>query len=237
MRLCASKRLTPHLFMKKTIVSQLAALCAAAILGAPHAFAATTQTFGAGSAVSTVDLSANFNSIVNDTDLTNYTEGGLSITLPGFAYESFDPFAGAGNGTPFFYASGGSNGNWLTIETNTMAEMNGVEFQDGNGWYGSGGTVLYWQTLNGGNVVSSGDVEVAPGLVVGFSDPNGFDELQVSQEDGFLGSPPGYDAIAIDNLNVQTGGVQNVPESGEYMTLCLALACAGLLYYRRQAVA
>jgi hypothetical protein len=226
----------------KFFLPSLAASAVVGLLAAPLAQATTTQTVGAGSAVSSVDDSANFNSFT-DTNLADYTEGGLNVTTVGIEYDTFDPFNGAGDGSGFYYPAGGTNGNWVTIETTDSSEMSGVEFLYGNGWptdvsvptFGLDSAVLYWQTLNGGVVDSFGSVVLDVGTVVGFSDPAGFDELQVSSNDG-LGHPvpPGYNAIALDNLEVQLAPPAPVGDSDRGLTLCLGLVFVGLgLRFRR----
>jgi hypothetical protein len=187
----------------------LAGLCLAAAVSAR---AGTVQTVGAGSAVATVDLSDDFNSFAN-TDLSVYSADGLSVTTPGFEYDTnLDPFGGAGDRSGFYYPGGGAAG-WTTIETDDQSLMSGVEFLYGNGWqngsydglntvFGSDTAVLYWQTLDGNTVESCGSVVLDVGTVVGFSDPAGFEELQVSAAAG-PESPPGENALALDDLNVQ----------------------------------
>jgi hypothetical protein len=224
--------------------------CAAAgavwLLGGSLALATTTQTVGSGSAVSAADYAADFNAFT-DTNLSNYTEDGLSVTTVGFDYYTFDPFGGAGDGSSFFYPAGATNGNWVTIETTDLAPIGGVEFLYGNGWtnglfdsagnylFGLDTAVLYWQTLNGGVVDSSGSVVLDVGTVVGFSDPTGFDELQVSATRG-PGATPGVNALALDNLVVQLAPPPAVADGGGCeLTFALGAVLAGLaLWHHRR---
>jgi len=221
--------------------SLIVAAGAIGLLDGPFARATTTQTVGAGSAVSSADDSANFNTFT-DSDLSVYTEDGLSVSTVGLEYDSFNPFNGAGDRSGFYYPGGGTSGNWVTIETTDLSEMSGVEFLYGNGWpvdvsvptFGVDSAVLYWQTLNGGVVDASGSVVLDVGTIVGFSNPAGFDELQVSSNDG-EGSPipPGYNAIALDNLEVQLAPPATVADSDTGLTLGLGLIFAGWGFGRK----
>ena len=70
-------------------------------------------------------------------------------------------------------------------------------------------------------MVSSGQTVLNRGTILGFSDPNGFDQLLASAS--LANSPIITDAIAIDNLKVQ---LVPVPEP---TTATLALLGAGVL--------
>jgi hypothetical protein len=211
------------------------------LAAAVSAQAGTVQTVGAGSAVATVDLSDDFNSFPNS-DLSVYTADGLSVTTAGFEWDTnLEPFGGAGDGSGFYYPGNGAAG-WTTIETDDQSLMSGVEFLYGNGWlngsyeglntvFGSDTAVLYWQTLDGNTVESSGSVVLPVGTVVGFSDPAGFEELQVSATAG-PECPPGENALALDNLVVQLAPPP-VPDLGGGGFFELGIV-AGLFYWCRR---
>ena len=103
------------------------------LVAATDAQADTMLTTGSGSAVSSTDLSATFDSInTNGIDLSAYSEGGLNVTVPDSSYVGFD-FFGTGNTTELHYGSGG-NDSFVTI-TGTSGEIfSGVEFLYGAGW-------------------------------------------------------------------------------------------------------
>jgi hypothetical protein len=183
--------------------------------------AATTFSVGAGSSVTSVDRSANFNSIVTGTDLSNYSEGGLSITTPNFAFEGFDPFNHTGDGSAFSYPNGGVNA-WVTIKTTDARPIYAAEFLYGNG-YVSDVPVIYWETIKSSVVVSSGSIVLSRGAILGFSDPNGFDQLLVSASE--FGSPTSVNAIALDNLKVQ---LAPVPEASTFLAGALLAIPFGL---------
>lgn len=221
--------------LKRSILS---GLCSAGMLLASHqALATSIQTLGAGSAVTSADLSANFNSLNEGDNVGAYTEGGLSVTTPTVVYLSFDPFNGAGDGSAFFYPWGGVNNAWVTIKTNSLDLMYGVEFLYGNGWTSDGPT-FNWQTLDASNnVISAGSYAgLARGSIVGISDVGGFTTLQVAANYSSSEIPPGFQAIALDNLRVQTNASASVPETGATVALFGAVLL-GLVGIRRKLAA
>jgi hypothetical protein len=212
--------------MKKILLTLI--LISFVLLNNYQAGAVITLTTGAGSAVTSVDRSANFNSLVDGADLSTYTENLLSITTPGVASLGFDPFKGAGDGTPFHYTSNyasGVNDSWVTIRTIDGALMRGVEFLYGNGWGDDGPVIatIYWQAYLGTTLVSSGSEVQHIGTVLGFSDPAGFDSLLVRA----TLFADGYSAIALDALRVQI-----VPEP----STCIAGALLLLLPFGASAL-
>jgi hypothetical protein len=182
-----------------------------------QAEAQTIQTFGAGSAVTRIDRSANFESITQSgIPLSDYTENSLFIGANADSLIGYEVFGGA-NPSPYFYClDGGSMGggadSWVTIYATDSVRIYGIEFLYGNSWSNGGGgwgnndAWVPWQTLNGNTVVSSGQAGPYGGLyvgaIIGFYDPNGFDTLQVkcnvpNQAD------PSIQAIAMDNLHCE----------------------------------
>ncbi|MFI5395348.1 MAG: hypothetical protein ACHQ9S_07435 [Candidatus Binatia bacterium] len=193
--------------------------------------AATVQTLGAGSAVTSIDRSATFDAITSSgIALSDYIEGKLFIGANADSLLGFDPFGGANGSDPYFYClDGGSMGggvdSWVTITTTDSAKMFGVEFLYGNSWtggspWGNNNAWVTWQTLNGTTVISSGQIGPDPmlpvGTVVGFYDPDGFDRLLVkcnvaNQAD------PNIQALALDNLHVQL--TTNLPTATQTPTV------------------
>ena len=202
--------------MKTSITINLATLGLASFWLTVRPLAATIQTLGGGSAVSTADRSATFDSITNSgLALNDYVEDNLVIGANADSLVGYDPFGGANGSDPYFYClDGGSMGggadSWVTIRTTDSKKVFGIEFRYGNSWtggspWGNNNAWVTWQTLNGATVVSSGQVGPNPmlpvGTVIGFYDPVGFDELQVkcnapNQAD------PNIQALALDNLKV-----------------------------------
>ena len=189
----------------------------ACLVFSTHLNAATIQTLGAGSAVTSIDRSATFDAITSSgIALSDYIEGKLFIGANADSLLGFDPVGGANGPDPYFYClDGGSMGggidSWVTITTTDSAKIFGVEFLYGNSLtggspWGNNNAWVTWQTLNGTTVMSSGQIGPNPllpvGTTVGFYDPDGFDRLLVkcnvaNQAD------PNIQALALDNLHVQ----------------------------------
>lgn len=194
--------------------------------------AATTQTLGAGSAVSVVDRMATFDTLTstNTRELGNYTEGGLNIITGNQSWGAdpplaakLDPFHGATAPDRAFFCVAWDNTEWTCIRTTNMAVIHGVEFVYGNGWttgdiygqypWGNSAVMLIWQTWRNGTIVSSGtggDVWMLPvGTIVGFYDPSGFDELTMKAIMPANGT--NSNALALDNVMVQLTSVPPAP--------------------------
>jgi hypothetical protein len=149
--------------------------------------AGTIQTLGAGSAVSSVDRSANFDALAEGTNLTGYTEGGLGISVADWSFQSpccaefpsTGPYPGAGFSGGFFYPWGGSD-DPVHITAADGLDLFAVELNVGSGFIGQGAVHVYWEAYDNLALVGSGSLDVAKGTVLGFSDPNGFDELRIA---------------------------------------------------------
>lgn len=188
----------------------------------PPLNAATLQTYGPGSAVSSVDRSANFDQLtsVNIVHLENYTDSGLSITTSADSWAAdlnmsalLDPFHGANGADRAFYAISAGNQDWVTIQATNLAVTHGIEFMYGNTWttgdaqypWGNANAVLEWQTWLNQALVSTNVVGPTPllnmGTVIGFYDPAGFDQLLIRATISTSGDPT-LQAVALDHLNV-----------------------------------
>lgn len=205
--------------MKKLLLA--ASLSAGLFIADDSISAATVQTLGAGSAVSSIDFVATFDSLTatNTMELGNYTEGGLSITTgsqawgadPNIVLTALYPFGGTVTPVAFYGIANGAP-EWVTIQTTSQALMYGVELMYGNTWsiygtsWGNYEGYLVWQTLKNGAVVSSGQVGPNPilplGSTVGLFDPTGFDQLQVKC---LIANsiPPNDQALALGSVQVQ----------------------------------
>jgi hypothetical protein len=197
-----------------------------AILSLP-AIGSTHQTLGPGSAVATIDRAATFDLLDylhNGTSISDYVENGLFVGTSGDSLSGwgpsvqpyFNPFhLPLDPATQAFYYPDGGSLEWVTIETTDSTKLYGVEFLYGNGWttgditgvpWGNDRAYVEWQTLNGGTVVSSGQIGPNPtlqlGSIIGFYDPDGFDQLQVRcRIDNSV--DPNLQALALDDLHVQ----------------------------------
>jgi hypothetical protein len=196
---------------------------------------------GSESAVITVDRIATFDSLTipnNGSSIANYTEDGLSISVPvlGAAYGvGFDPF-NDGTTSQFYYISGGAN-TFVTIRGVDNALMSGLEFKLGTGEPGLA-TSLLWETLKNGIETGSGSItSIEKGTVVGWSDSLGFDELQVAANNFNVEPIIGFNAIALDDLKVQLL-VATVPEPVTLTLLGIGIAgMAGYGWRRRKLAA
>jgi hypothetical protein len=176
----------------------------------------TTTSFGAGSAVTRVDRSANFDPINADgIALSDYTEGSLFIGVDGDSLTGFDPYHGTNGTSPTFeYPADGSYG-WVTIHATDGRPVFAVEFTYANGWttgdatwpWGDNLAYVEWETWKGGSLVSSGTIGggglvIDMGTVIGFQDPAGFDELHVRCRIA-TSADPNLQALVVDHLIVQ----------------------------------
>lgn len=179
-------------------------------------------TVGAGSAVTTIDRSATFDSLNADgISLVGYTEGQLIISANNTLYQGtnffVEPIVGDGS-TQYFYGNGGDN-SFVTITGTDGAIFSAIEFMVGDGFGGvaSPNTRVAWATYLNGILTGSGTDLIPQGGVIGFLDATGFDELRVAADDDNINGPTfnfgDAQAIAIDNLNAQlSSSATGVPE-------------------------
>lgn len=195
------------------------------------AAAATVTSTGAGSSVSSIDRSATFDRLDwthNGTPLSDYTEGLLFIGTDGDStvgwgpsvIPPFNPFhLPMDPATQAFFFPDFGNTTQATIRTTDQKRIYAIEFLYGNGWttgdiygvpWGDNLGWLVWETLRGTAVVSSGQIGPNPslpvGTIVGWYDPEGFDELHVKcvVENP---TPPNFQELALDDVHVQLTAV------------------------------
>jgi hypothetical protein len=225
---------------EESIVLRLTTLAFLVLLVCSAVVAAPVFSTGAGSAVVSPDRIATFDSVATSTDLTSYSENGLRITTPKFAYVSYDSgFPGLGFSGGFHYPSGGVDAP-TTITTTDGAVMYAAEFNAGDGWAGSDPLYFAWQTRLGGSTTGGGyyTASQSVALVFGIADAGGFDTLLLAAYDTeslAMGgvTAGGFQALAIDNLSVQVGPGGVVPEPSSLALVALGISIAGLLRRRR----
>ena len=200
-------------------------------IAAPYsAVAGPVITFGSGSAVSSTDLFASFDTLATSGhDLNNYAEGGLNVRSVS-PYNDGLSFACdgciAGSTSPLWYVNGGMYDGYLSISTVAEEKIYATEFLVGSGW-GRALFNIYWESYTGSALSGSGSLfNVESGPVLGFADAAGFDELRLGAYffdpgGSFVGSTPRPNAIAIDDLRVQ---VTPVPEPATGTVLLTGLA-------------
>ena len=202
------------------------------LLALGHDVSATTVTStGAGSAVTSVDRAATFDRLDythNGTPLSDYTEGLLFISTDGDStvglgpsqQPPFNPFhLPLDPATQAFFFPDWGNTVPVIIRTTDGKPIYAIEFLYGNGWttgdiygvpWGNNFGWLKWQTLRGTTVVSSGQIgpnpQIPVGTIVGWYDPDGFDELHVKCSVSNP-SPPNFEELALDDVHVQLSAV------------------------------
>jgi hypothetical protein len=170
---------------------------------------------------------ATFDSIVSGTDLSAYTEGNLIISTPASAYVDYShgwsfpsaPRTHPGFSAGFFYPNGGVNAS-IAIKTADNVDIYDVKFNAGSGFRELTDVNLRWEMYDGALLVSSGQSKVLKGTQVDFSYQDGFDYLLVYGERVW---GDGYNALALDNLIVDTSAATSVPEPTTLLLLGLGL--------------
>jgi hypothetical protein len=215
---CIAKEYNMNIRMLKAAVAGL-------VLSVSGFASATLITTGSGTAVTSSDLSAYFDALIEGYDITSYTEGGLDIFAPGNHCCK----------TGTFYESGGNN-SWITISTTSNSAMFGVEFLLDMWWRGSATNYLFWETSLDGAVTGSGiNYSALMGDVIGFSDTAGFDTLRVGANYSLSQGLGFHQAIAIDNLSVQTSiESQEVPEPSTLAIFALGIMGLASRRFKKQ---
>ena len=206
---------------------------------AASANAAPMFTTGIGSAVSSADRSATFDSVTDGQDLSNYSEDGLRLAKPG------DALCQPGSGCHFIFTgrygfSGGhmytGDSGILSIGTTDASKIVGLELLLGSGSI-SGDTTGYWEIYSNSILIGSGSIpQFAFPQVIGFSDPSGFDELRIGMTSS--ATPPtsfGFDnVVAVDNVTAQLSSTVQVPEPATLTLFTLGLVGLGFTAFRRR---
>lgn len=213
--------------MPRLLPCSTAVIASAMLVLGGYAGATTITSTGAGSAVTSIDRSATFDRLDwthNGTPLSDYTEGLLFVSTDGDStvgwgpsvVPAFNPFhLPMDPATQAFFFPDFGNTVPVVIRTTDRKLIFAIEFLYGNGWttgdiygvpWGNNFGWLEWQTLKGTTVVSSGQIGPNPqlpvGTIVGWYDPDGFDELHVKCV-VTNPSPPNFQELAIDDVHVQ----------------------------------
>lgn len=185
---------------------------------------ATVFSAGAGSAVTSVDASADFESTAA---LTNgYVEDGLLFALSA----NLCGYAGCTYHTGFYGGATPFSGNYLygynigQIEATGGNVFHGLELTLGTG-YGGNVLSISWATYLGGTLVGSGSTGSLSGpAIYGWYDADGFDRLVFSD-------PRGY--AAMDSVRAQYA-VSAVPIPAAGVLLLGAIGGLGVVARRRK---
>lgn len=200
-----------------------------------NATAAVIQTFGSGSAVTTVEATADFESL---TSLgSTYSEGGMTFNRVNYSLNnnscgfagcsgSFHPVGFIGN---YFYGNTitSNQPSYIQILADGNAQFTGLEFITG---FSPSNHNNVWAAYLSGALVSSGTGTHTAGSVLGFGSMS-FDELRFASAPSTLSNFNQFSSAAIDNVRAQFGSNQ-IP--APTITSLIIIALAGFGFCRRQ---
>ena len=187
-----------HLFVAATIAVVSFSTCS---------FATVTQSLGVGSAILSIDTSADFESTSALYD-NPYVEGGLEFSRTNLSFNNNDcGYAGCADNTGFYpgfsdnymYGSLKGKGGFFAMSVEGGRLFYGLEFVAGAGWHDFSSIIFSWEAFKDGLSVGSGTFNLPSVSVVGFSDIDGFDTLRFSNFIGAINST----ATAFDSVRAQ----------------------------------
>lgn len=197
------------------------------------ASATIVSSVGAGSAVTSVDATMNF-------ELSNngpYTENGLSYVNVNSSYGSAVNACGFAGCAWHFNAQGMSGNNSYGLGSGEYAELTRVGGGDftaleavvGTG-YSYNDFYAKWEAFNDSVLVGSGLEHLFKGTILGFSGPDAFDTLRIAtyanSNIDFTGT---FNATALDQVHGQFGSAVHMAQVSEPGTMMLlGLGMVGL---------
>jgi PEP-CTERM motif len=219
--------------MIKNLRPALLALFAVSAFACHISAFAVTQTFGAGSAVTSIDASASFESVAALND-NPYLEGGMSFSRFGLTFDNngcgFGGCAGRFPGFDGNYMYGTGSG-YFEIAAPVGKDFTGLEFITGTGYSLSTPVEdIVWSAYNNGSLVSQGFAILNAGNVIGFKDASGFDVIRYTSSRGI---PLEDNAPAFDTVHAQFS-TSPIPEPEVYAMLAAGLGMMGFLRRRER---
>ena len=181
-----------------TMQQMIAIVLMTTVFGAAQAVPITST--GSGTAVSSVDATADFESqaALND---TIYVENGLSFSRTGLSYNNNGcGYAGCDGHAPFDgftgnYMYGVGTDGYFDITTTGSDIFYGLEMVIGTG-YSDPNMILAWTTFRDGIETASGTYDILATSVFGIADTDGFDTLRLTQIS--VGYAPAFDTVRAD---------------------------------------
>ena len=208
-------------------------LLAGSVFAQPS-FAAVSLSFGSGSAVTTVDAAADFESTDALFD-EPYLEDGLSFSRTLTHDNNGCGYAGCGGHIGFTGFSGnymyGTGGGYFEISTTGNDVFDGLEFVIGTGFSQSTTNVAWEAFLNNASVGSGFASNLNVGTVVGFSG-SAFDRVRYTDNTSGDFAAPAFDTVRAD----LTAGGGVVPEPATWALMIAGFGLAGGTL-RRQRIA
>jgi hypothetical protein len=203
----------------------------ALLAGAPVvAPAQVSLSTGAGSAVSTIDVSASFE---NQSALTAtpYVENGLTFTRTGLT-DNNNGCGYAGCDTHFTALAGnymyGIGGGYFSMFAPTGREFSALELIVDSGFITESPSTYVFSAFLSGADVGTASLVAPRGTIVGVSSPGGFNELR------YYSTLQGVRAPAFDEVRVQLVDVTATPEPASIALLATGLFAIGGLAIRRR---
>ena len=212
-------------------IALFALSCITALAFQPNAWA-VTQTTGAGSAVSIVEGTANFESR-NALFDNPYSEGGMVFSRTGLTFNNNGcGFGGCTSTSGFAGFSGnymyGVGSGYFEIAATGGNVFHGLEFTIGTGFDINPQNVS-WQAFSSSILVGSGTLSLESGTIIGFSDAIGFDNLRYTSDDR---DRYGYVAPAFDSVHAQFTAA--IPEPEIYAMMMAGLGLLGYVTRRKK---